>query len=158
MFFFINFIRILWFLWDLKVMLLDSAEDEVVGEILVFTNIFYFSGLNKAQKWTKTVNFGYVPLRKNSKFWKVLQILCLHNERIPLLKILAKSSLIWGERGPNPPKWAISWMLNRYENLWNFITWQPQMLYIWNLPRLSNFIRPLFWHKLGAYVVGRKRA
>ena len=31
-------------------MLLDSAEDVVFGEILVFINIFYFLGLNKAQK------------------------------------------------------------------------------------------------------------
>ena len=31
-------------------MLIDSAEDVVFTEILVFTNIFYFPGLNKAQK------------------------------------------------------------------------------------------------------------
>ena len=49
-------------------MLLDTAEDAVFGEILFFNNIFYFPGLNKAQKWTKTVHF--VSFEENSKFWK----------------------------------------------------------------------------------------
>ena len=40
-------------------MLFDSPEDLVFGEILLFPNIFYFPGVNRAQKWTKTVNVGY---------------------------------------------------------------------------------------------------
>ena len=38
-------------------MLLGSPKDVVSGKSLVFGN----SGVNWAQKWTKTVNFGYVP-------------------------------------------------------------------------------------------------
>ena len=53
-----------------------------------------------------------------------------------------------GELRPkNPPKWAISWMLHRHENISNFLTSQPQMLQRWNLPRLCTSMRPLIWHK-----------
>ena len=38
-------------------------------------------------------------------------------------------------------KRAISWMLNRYAKLWKLLSWQPQMLFWWNLPRLCIFIR-----------------
>ena len=41
---------------------------------------------------------------------------------------------------PLPPKRVISWMLNWYEKLWKLLTWQPQMLYRWNLPRLYIFV------------------
>ena len=73
-------------------MLLDSAEDVVFGEILVFTNIFEFPRLNKAQKWTKIVNFGYVSFEEKLKILKNASNTVFVNERIPLLKILAKSS------------------------------------------------------------------
>ena len=59
--FFINFIRIMWFIWDLGLVLFDSHKDLVSRKILVFGNILGFLGVNWAQKWTKTVNFGYVP-------------------------------------------------------------------------------------------------
>ena len=39
----------------------DSPKDVVFGKINVFSNILCFPGVNWAQKWTKTVNFGYVP-------------------------------------------------------------------------------------------------
>ena len=49
--------RMLLFLWDLEVMLLDSPENAVFKKVLVFAIIFYFPGVNRAQKWTKTVNW-----------------------------------------------------------------------------------------------------
>ena len=55
-------------------------------------------------------------------------------------------------------KRAISWMLNWYEKFWKFLTWQPQMLYSWNLPRLCIFMRPSIWQKIEACLIGRKRA
>ena len=138
-------------MWDLKVMVLDRPEDIVFGEILVSTNILDFSWLIKAQKWTKAVKFEYVSFEENSTFWKILQILCLHNVKEYLLEVLWQNQVLFGEkRTPNFPKWAISWMLNQYKNLWKFVTWQLQMLYLWKLPWLCNFIRPLFWQKLGA--------
>ena len=56
-------------MWDLEVILFYSPEDAVFGEILVF-NIFNFSGLNRAQKWCKTVNFGYVLFEQKLKILK----------------------------------------------------------------------------------------
>ena len=60
MIFLINFIRILWFIWDLVLVLFNSHKDVVLGKILVFGNILGFPGKDWAQKWTKTFNFGYV--------------------------------------------------------------------------------------------------
>ena len=42
-------------------MSLDSPKNAVSGKIKVFGNILWFAGVNWAQIWTKTVNFGYVP-------------------------------------------------------------------------------------------------
>ena len=38
-------------------MLLDSPENAVFKKVLVFAIIFDFPGVNRAQKWTKTVNW-----------------------------------------------------------------------------------------------------
>ena len=56
-----NFIRILWFIWDLVLVLFNTLKDAVSGKILVFDNILGFPGINWVQKWTKTFNLGYVP-------------------------------------------------------------------------------------------------
>ena len=57
----INFTRILQFIWDLGLVLFDSPEDVVSGgKNLVFGNILTFLEVNGAQKWTKTIKFGYV--------------------------------------------------------------------------------------------------
>ena len=52
-------------MWDLGLVSSDSPKDVVFGKIKVFGNILRFAGVNWAQKWTKTVNFGYVrfPLK-----------------------------------------------------------------------------------------------
>ena len=42
-------------------MLFDSPKDVVFRKILFFGNILCFPVVNWVQKWTKTVNFGYVP-------------------------------------------------------------------------------------------------
>ena len=57
-------------MWDLKLVSSDSAKDVVSGKILVFGNILCFWGVNWAQKWTKTVNFGYVPFPLNGISFK----------------------------------------------------------------------------------------
>ena len=48
-------------MWDLGVVSSDSPKDVVFGKIKVFSNIWFFPGVNWAQIWTKTVNFRYVP-------------------------------------------------------------------------------------------------
>ena len=45
--FWINFTRILGFIWDLLFMLFDKPENLISGEILVFTNILGFPGVYK---------------------------------------------------------------------------------------------------------------
>ena len=63
--FVISFMRILSFIWDLGLVLFDSNKDIVFGRSLVFGNILGFLWENWAQKWTKTIKFGYVlfPLK-----------------------------------------------------------------------------------------------
>ena len=51
-------------------MLFDSPENVVFGEILVFANLFDFAAVDMAQKWTKTVNFGYVPFEEKLRILK----------------------------------------------------------------------------------------
>ena len=48
-------------MWDLGLVSSDSPKDVVSWKIKVFGNILYFPGINWAQKWTETQNFGYVP-------------------------------------------------------------------------------------------------
>ena len=59
--FLVNFIRILWFIRNLLLVLFDSHQDAVSQKILVFGKILDFPEVNWAQKWTKIFNFGYAP-------------------------------------------------------------------------------------------------
>ena len=82
----INCIRVLWFIWDLGLVLFDSPKDVVFGKIFVFCNILNLPGVNWAQKWTKTVNFSYIPFLPKNKFWKIVITLSLSYERLPWSK------------------------------------------------------------------------
>ena len=57
-------------MWDLGLVSSDSPKDVVSGKIKAFGNILSFPGLNWAQKWTNTQNFGYVPFPLKDKIWK----------------------------------------------------------------------------------------
>ena len=57
---FINFITILLFIWDLKFVLFHSHKDLVSRKTLDFGNILGVLVVYWSQKWTKTINFGYV--------------------------------------------------------------------------------------------------
>ena len=48
-------------MWDLRLVLSDTPKDVVSGKIKVFGIILFFPGVNWAEKWTNTQNFGYVP-------------------------------------------------------------------------------------------------
>ena len=69
-FFLLNFTRILWYFWDLRLALFDIPKDVVFPELLVFSNIFGFPAVDWAQKWTKTVIFQCVPFEPNFKILK----------------------------------------------------------------------------------------
>ena len=58
-------------MWDLGVVSSDSPKVVVSGKIKVFSNILVFPGVNWAQKWTKTVNFRYVPFLLKDISFKV---------------------------------------------------------------------------------------
>ena len=70
-FFLLNFTKIIWFFWDLRLTLYDIPKDVglwlVLGEILAFSNIFGFLAVNWALKWTKTINFGCFPFEPKFK-------------------------------------------------------------------------------------------
>ena len=101
-FFWINFIRILLFLWDLEVMLFDIPEDVFFEKILVFVSTFDFLVVNRAQKWTKTVRFWVSPFwRKAKKFEK--HCVCLMREYL-CQKFQWNQALFGGERAPKLPK------------------------------------------------------
>ena len=155
--FLIIFIRILQFIWDLGLVSSDSPKDAVSGKILVFDKIFLFPGVNWAQKWTKNEDFGYILF--------VLKHLILKHSHPVLL-------LWWATSGPNLDKFEpylgkkgprstqegpVLWLLHCHENIWKFITFEPQMLGWWSLPWLCIIIRPLIWQKIGAWPVGCRR-
>ena len=57
-------------MWDLGLVSSDSPKDAVSGKIKAFGNILCFPGVNWAQKWTNTQNFGYVPFPLKDKIFK----------------------------------------------------------------------------------------
>ena len=139
------------------IMLLDSPEDVDLAQILVFSNISIFLGLHWPWKWTKNFKFLVRPISaKIRTFWKILQKLFLPSRSLPSVKIWSRLNHIWGIRvqtlhsPPSPKKRIISWMLNWYKKIGKFLTWQPQMLYQWSLPRFFFFLKSLICQILGS--------
>ena len=151
------FIRILRFIWGLVLVSCDSPKDVVSGKILVFGTILDFLGVNWnwAQKWTKTENFGYLLFVLKHLILKH----CSHTFFVlwwatsgPNFK---KFESYLGEKGPRHPQKGL---LHRHENIWKFLTLEPQMLSWCYLPRLCITIRPFTWEKIWASPIGRSRA
>ena len=91
-------------MWDLGLVSSDSSKDVVFKKILVFDNILCFPGVNWAQRWTKTVNFGFVPFTLNDISFKDSSYSVLAHHILPLVQISAKSGEKGGERAQKPPK------------------------------------------------------
>ena len=109
----INFIRILWFMWDLGLVLFNSHKVLVSGKNFGFWQYFEFSGGKLGPKWTKTINFVYIPF-----LLKHLILKDLSYERHAPGWNFSKLESYLQEKGPrNLPKGAISWMLHRHENI-----------------------------------------
>ena len=127
--FFINYIRIVWFMWDLELVLFYIPKVAFFGKILFFGIIFDFPGVNWAPKWVKTVSFGYVlfPLKDIIlKDYSYATFVLWCSTSGPYFNTIWP--FLWKLWSQNPPKWAISWMFHCHENIWTFITWEPQML------------------------------
>ena len=58
----------------------------------------------------------------------------------------------------NHPKAAKNPTFCCYEKLWKHMTWQPQILYWWNLPGLCISMKPFIWPKIGVLPIKGKRA
>ena len=105
--FLIIFIIILRFIWDLGLLSFDSPKVVVSGKILVFGNIFNFLGLNWAQKWTKTENFGCVPFVLKHTNFETLFLHCLFAMMDYLWSKFQQIRALYGrERAKKPPKRA----------------------------------------------------
>ena len=149
------FVRIRRFIWNLGLVSYDSPKDVDSGKILVFAKIFGFPGVNWAQRWTKTEKFGCIPV--------VLKHLILKHCSHPVFLLwwttsgpnFNKIEPYFGEKGPrNSQKGPISWLPHCHENIWKFITLEPQMAERWNLPQLCIFMRPLLWQNIWAWDEG----
>ena len=57
-------------MWDLGLVSSDTPKNVVSGKIKACASILYFPGVNWAQKWTNTQNFGYVPFPLKDKILK----------------------------------------------------------------------------------------
>ena len=98
MFFFINFIRILWF---------------------VFGNILGFPGVNWVQKWTKTIKFAYVSFLLKHLILKDCSATVFVLWETTSGQNFSKVEPYLGEKRPrNPPNRSISWMLHCHKNIW----------------------------------------
>ena len=105
-------------MWDLGLVSSDSPKDAVSGKIFVFGNILCFSGVNWAQKWTKTVNFGYVSFPLKDISFKDSSYSVIYSSYSTSGPNFSKIGAYLGEKGlKKPPKWAISWMLHRHETI-----------------------------------------
>ena len=106
------------FMWDLGLMSSDSRKDAVSGKIKVSGNIFCFLGVNWAQRWTKTQNFGYVAFPVKDISFKDSSYSVIDLSYSTSGPNFSKIKHYLGEKGlKNPPKWAISWMLHRHETI-----------------------------------------
>ena len=123
-----NFIRIQWFIWDLVLVLFNSHKDVVSGKILVFGNILGFPGIILPKNVPKPSTLGTSRFCLNTQFWKIVYILSLSYERLPLVEISANLCHIRGERAQKLAERVVVWMLYRHKNIWTYITWQPHML------------------------------
>ena len=82
-------------------MLFHIHKDAVSGKILFLGNILGFLGVNRAQKWTKNVKFGYVlfPLKH-----LILKDCSDTAFALSLVEISANSNHIWRRKGPETPQ------------------------------------------------------
>ena len=116
----VNFIRILWFVWDLEVRYLIVLKMYFFKTFLNFANIFNFPEVNMVQKWTKTVSFWVCPfLRKTQNFEKFFKhCVCLMKEYF-CWKFLWNQALCGRERISKTPKlFHGCWMgAKNFENL-----------------------------------------
>ena len=122
-FFLINFIRILWFIWDLGPVVFDNHKHVVSG-----TN-FGFWGGNWAQKWTKAINFGYASFPIKLLILKDCSetFLSLMKD-VPMVEISANSSHFCRRKGlETSEKGLFHGCCITTKTFKNFLTWQPQM-------------------------------
>ena len=158
-FFLLNSTRILWYFWDVGLILFGIFRCSFCINF-GFEQFSWFSigklGTKIDQNCKLWVHFIWAKIQNFEGFFKRCVSL---TGRLPLFKISAKSNNICGIKGstpyPYPPfllskKGAISWTLNQYEKLRKILTSQPQMLLWRNLSQIYIWIKSFIWQNLGA--------
>ena len=139
-FFLFNFTRIMWFFWDLRLMLSDTPKG----------NIFGFLAVHWVPNWTKTVNFGRISFESKCKILKDFSNTVYLIRYYLWTKLQKVETIFWGVRAQKKKqKGIISWMLNQYKKIWKFLTSQLHMLYWRNLPQLRFLISSFIWQDPG---------
>ena len=101
---FFKFHIILWFIWDLGLVLFDGHKDVVSRKIFGFWQ-YGFLGVNRAQKWTKTINFGYVSFLLKHLILKDCSETVFVLWKTYLWSKFQQTRVIFGgERAQKPPK------------------------------------------------------
>ena len=114
----------------------------------------------KTQKWTKMgPAFSCIPFKPKFKIFKDFSNTVFFLLETTYGRNVSKIKQNLGSKGPkNPPKWAISWILNPYKRLLILQISQPHKLYWWNLPQTYIWIRSFIWQNYGVYLPGCTRA
>ena len=97
-FFKINFIRILWFIWDLGLVLFDSHKNVVSGKKFGFWQYFGFSG----GKLSPKIDQNYLKIKFQTNLTTFQWVT---SKKSPRSSLKLYFLLVW------------------YENIWNFKTW-----------------------------------
>ena len=104
--FLINFITVLWFIWDLVLVLFESQKDVVSGKILVFGNILGFPRVIGPKNGPKPSTLGTSKTTSGRNFSKL----------VPYL--VGGGGGMAQKRIPPPKKKVVLWILHRHKNVW----------------------------------------
>ena len=93
--------------------------------------------------WANFFEFSTLYQKPYYVWCKILACITVPN----LKRIWLHLGELWPKNHPKAHKaGTFCWS----ENIWILITWQPQIVYSWNLPHLCISMRPFIWHKIGA--------
>ena len=125
--------------------------------MLMFYFFAIFSVFWGSQKWPKSLHSEWKFFLKNSYFSKIVETVFIY-KNITSSQKLHQNWTIFGEVSckkhyQNKAPWMPIW----YAKLWKFVTWQPQRLYWWNVPRIYISVKSFTWQILGAEFKGHQR-
>lgn len=133
---------------------LDSPMVKVFRETYSFFGIWLSSsgsgGSKLNQKCKLSVRLVLVKIQIFQRFFKHYFCLLNYYHR-------CKFQIAWWQylreynlevRDEKHSKMGLPWILIWYADFWKLLTWQPQMLYRWNLPQFCTLKRSFLWQKI----------